>query len=165
MGAKLKNVKCVTNFGSNGIVMPRMRVELGEDLEIGMLVGLNENGLLVKATNANSGKVKALTAITTGSVADADSPRYFKGTNILKKGESHEIYPYFVIQNVPSDEVNFESAKYGDPVYLGVDGKLTTIAPSSVGDLVQVVGYVGDKIREEVVCEPLAVPATEAKGE
>lgn len=151
----LKNVKSVTDFLGNGIMGSRKRVELGEDLEIGTLVGIKD-GKLVKATNANGTTVKALTVITTGSVADIDSPRYFKGSNILKAGEFHEIYPCFVIQNVPTEEVNFGTSKFGDPVYLGVDGKLTTTKPSGSGVLVQVVGYVGDAVREEVVCQPLA---------
>lgn len=157
----VKNVKCVTNFGSNGIQMPRMRVELGEDLEIGMLVGLKE-GKLVKATNKNGASVKALTAITVSTGATPDSPRYFKGSNVLKAGETHEIYPDFVIQNVPEAEVNFTTAKYGDPVYLDVDGKMTTTKPSGSGTLIQVVGYVGDAVREEVICRPLAIPSETA---
>ena len=156
----LKNEKSVTDFQSN-IIATRKRLELGEDIEIGTLVGIKD-GKLMKATNATGGYVKALTVITYGSVADLESPRYYKGNNVLKKGEFHEIYPLFVINNVPSDEVNFKTAKYGDTVYLGVDGKLTTTKPSGSGTLIQVVGYVGDSIREEVICNPLAVPSEEA---
>lgn len=156
-----KNVKSVTDFLGNGIMCSRKRVELGEDLEIGTLVGIKD-GKLVKATNSIGSYVKALTTITTGSVADMDSPRYFKGSNVLKKGEFHEIYPYFVIQNVPSDEVNFKTAKYGDIVYLGIDGKLTTTKPSGSGTLIQAVGYVGDAVREEVICQPLVAITEEA---
>lgn len=157
----IKNVKSVTDFLGNGIMGSRGRLELNENLEIGTLVGIKD-GKFVKATNATGSYVKAVTVITTGSVADLEDPRYYKGTSTLKAGEFHEIYPYFVIQNVPNEEVNFKTAKFGDPVYLGTDGKLTTTKPSGSGTLIQVVGYVGDAIREEVVCSPLAVPSEEA---
>lgn len=157
-----KNVKSVTDFLGNGIMGSRKRVELGEDLEIGTLVGIKD-GKLVKATNTTGAHVKALTAITTGSVADMDSPRYFKGSNILKKGEFHEIYPCFVIQNVPSDEVDFKTAKFGDLVYLGVDGKITTTMPTGIGTLIQPIGYVGDAVREEIICSPLGYWAEESQ--
>lgn len=158
----MKNVKSVTDFLGNGIMGSRKRVELGEDLEIGTLVGIKD-GKLVKATNKAGAYVRALTAITTGSVADMDSPRYFKGTNILKKGEFHEIYPFFVIQNVPSDEVDFETAKFGDMVFLGTDGKMRTTPPGGEGmnTLIQVIGYVGDPIRQEVICQPLGYVSSE----
>lgn len=159
----MENKKCVTDFLGNGLMMPRMRVELGEDIEIGTLVGIKE-GKLVKATNKANSDVKALTAITRGSTRTVDDPVYYKGTNVLKAGESHEIYPCFVIQNVPSTEVDFETAKFGDPVYLGVDGKMTTTEPSEENTLIQVVGYVGDALREEVVCHPLATVAVKAKA-
>lgn len=154
----LKNEKCVTDFLGNGIMGSRGRKELAESLAIGTLVGLKD-GKLVKATNATGSPVKAITVITTGSVADLDDPRYYKGSNILKAGESHELYPYFVIQNVPSTEVDFKTAKFGDPVYLGVDGVMTTTKPTGEGTLIQIIGYVGDPIREEVVCSPLAIPS------
>lgn len=143
--------KYVSYFLGNGIMTPRTRRETNEDLEIGTLVALDENGKLVKATNASSGAKRAIGVITTGSVADLDSPRYYKGSNILKKGDFQEVYKYFTVGNVPSTEVDFGTAKLGDPVYLGEDGKMTTTKPSG-GAMIQVVGLVGDKTRQEVEC-------------
>lgn len=153
--------KYVSYFLGNGIMTPRTRRETNEDLEIGTLVALDENGKLVKATNASSGVKQAIGVITTGSVADLDSPRYHKGSNILKKGDFQEVYKFFTIGNVPTEEVNFKTAKLGDPVYLGVDGKMTTTKPTGEGTLIQVIGLVGDKTRQEVECT-LIFPAEKA---
>lgn len=143
--------KCVTYFLGNGIMTPRTRRETKVEMEIGTLVALDDDGKLIKATNASGGFKRAIGVITTGSVADLDSSRYHKGYDVLKAGEFQEVYKFFTIGNVPSDEVNFTSAKLGDPVYLGIDGKMTTTKPSG-GDYVQVVGLVGDKTRQEVEC-------------
>ncbi len=161
-----KNKKCVTDFGGIGIPMQsRKTLPLGEDLQIGTLVGIKD-GKLVKATNDSSTPIRAVTVITRGSLPGLNTPRYYTGNEkeatILKKGEFHELYPAFVIQNVPSDEVDFTTAEYGQTVYLGVDGKLTTVKPTTSGELIQIVGYVGDPIREEVICQPMINEITKA---
>lgn len=153
--------KYVSYFLGNGIMTPRTRRETKVEMEIGTLVALDDDGKLIKATNATGAHKKAIGVITTGSVADLDSPRYHKGSNVLKAGEFQEVYKFFTIGNVPSTEVNFGTAKLGDPVYLGEDGKMTTTKPSGSGTLIQVVGLVGDKTRQEVECT-LIFPAEEA---
>lgn len=143
--------KYVSYFLGNGIMTPRTRRETKVEMEIGTLVALDTDGKLIKATNASGGFKRAIGVITTGSVADLDSPRYHKGSDTLKAGEFQEVYKFFTIGNVPEEEVNFGTAKLGDPVYLGVDGKMTTEKPSG-GATIQVVGLVGDKTRQEVEC-------------
>lgn len=143
--------KCVTYFLGNGIMTSRTRRELAEDIAIGTLVAVNDEGKLVKATNDSAGAKRAVGVITTGSVANLDSARYFKGSDVLKAGEFHELYKYFTIGNLEDAEINFSTAKLGDAVYLGVDGKVTLTKPTG-GDIIQVVGMVGDKFRREVEC-------------
>lgn len=151
--------KSITYFEGAGLMTPRTRAYTNEDLKIGDLVAL-EDGKLVKASSKTS--KKAIGVITKGSMATPDSPRYYTGTNVLLKGESQEVYKFFTIQNVPKEEVDFSTAKYGDVVYLGEDGKVTTTKPTS--GISQIVGLVGNTARQEVDCT-LIFPAKTIAGE
>ena len=52
--------KCVTYFLGNGIMTSRTRRELAEDIAIGTLVAINDEGKLVKATNDSAGAKRAV---------------------------------------------------------------------------------------------------------
>lgn len=111
------------------------------ELEVGDLVALDTDGLLIKATHENKpiGVVALSTPMKWGEAYQFTGER---DNNKLDIGENVHCYKHFLISGVELQASEWDSAKIGDAVYLGESG-LTTTKPSA-GFLVGMVERTGD---------------------
>lgn len=131
------------------------KLEAGEDLPLGCLVGVKDDGKLYKATNKTGTPIKAVGIIYQGSTKLWGAKYELKREDILRKGDFSEVYRFAVITDATIDG----TPKFGDPLYLGVDGAITATVPTGVGTLVQQIGwYEGEQSGFKIVKVCLAYP-------
>ena len=122
-----------------------------EELEQGDLVGIDANGELALAdaqAEANGGAEINAVGIAFADVVDES--KYYDETVrqavhsekvTLQNGNRIAYVRYGVILENADEDWGFAP---GEPVYLDVGGGFTQTAPSTAGDIVQVVGYATD---------------------
>lgn len=129
--------------------VPVMTVELGEDMEVGLLFTIDKTtGLAMKADNTawDSAEKPAVGVVPYSSLEGFGEAFQLTRKEVLKKGEVIDVYQFGILY---ADEIATacKSNSYqhiGKPVYLGTAGKLTLTAPTNGNKGAQLVGYVAN---------------------
>ena len=115
--------------------IPLLSVETKEEMELGHLFGLDDNGLAVVANASTS--IHAVGIVTKTSTEGFGEAFKLNGANKLNAGEYIDVYTHAVVYAEECME-----GKVGDIVYLGEKGKLVTTKPSA--GIAQVVGAIAN---------------------
>ena len=127
--------------------IPVMTVELGEDIETGLLFTIDKaTGLAIKADNTgwDSNPKPAIGVIPYSSLEGWGEKFEFNRKEVLKKGERVEVYQFGILyaDEIATETIKNQAESIGKPVYLGKEGKLTLKAVSGGNQGLQLVGYV-----------------------
>lgn len=139
----------VKNFEGVSLFMSNERIYAGEELPVGTLAGVDENGKLVKADSATA--IPAVTVITTGSGRKWGEEYKFNRESVLRTGDSAEVIKVATLSGVPETDIAKVGWKRGATVYLGTGGKVTLTKPTTSAHIAQPVGVLGDPVRREVL--------------
>lgn len=133
--------------------IPVMTVELGEDMEVGLLFTIDEHGKAMKADNkAWQTKQKPAVGVIPYSSLEGWGEKFeFNRPEVLKKGEVIDVYQFgilyaeeLVTELKADDSGNHPENWIGKPVYLGENGKVTATAPSESNKGVQIIGHIAN---------------------
>jgi len=129
-------LRTVTDYvGKDAPSRIQKMVKVAEDLNVGVLVGLNSDGEAVVADAATG--VPAVGVVYKTSVKPWDEGITFQNLSpVLEAGEYLQLAPCCIIRN--ADEL--DGAAIGQPVYLGANGLLTLTKNATSGELNQKVG-------------------------
>jgi hypothetical protein len=130
-----KTLRNVVRKGLGEFVIPLLTVETKVDMAEGLLYALDANGLAVLADNTK--ELPAIGIVDKTSTEGFGEAFKLNGEAVLRAGEYIDVYTHAVVY---AEEV--ATGKVGQPVYLGVDGKLTLVKPSA--GIVQCVGVVAN---------------------
>lgn len=114
------------------------------DIVAGKLAGMDANAQLILATNVNTAPVRAVTVIIEGSEQKFGEAFDLEPNRALRAGRAQDLHKFFLLEGDATD-LTHAKAMVGAPVYLGVDGEITTTIPVGAGKLVQKVGFVHSK--------------------
>ena len=130
----------VASFGLEVLSKIRPNRVALNDIEVGLLVGMDANGKLIPADRTTN--VKAVGIITTGSEYVSGSARELNKVDKLRAGKSKDLEVYAII-NLDND--TFTNAQIGVYVYIDGDGEFTLTKPTTIGENLQKVGRVYSK--------------------
>lgn len=122
----------------------RFTVEASEDLQTGILAGIDSTtGLLVPANSGVGAIVMPTTVIYGETLAKSTDAIAIEGKTVtyLKEGDTQETVTKALIA-MPLGTFTLAQVAAKAPVFLGVDGEYTLTEPTTTGDLRLVVGYV-----------------------
>jgi hypothetical protein len=168
-----KIVRSIDSFLDTGIFTPIGKYELAEQADIGVLVGFNENGKLIKVEGlADASFIKPVGVVSEGSTITVADKRYLPNGKAYKEiGDFQELYMKFKMLNVEdvwvSGNVGAEVKVWkiedmGKAVFL-TNGKLVAdVANVSAGHKFVKVGVLGDPARKEIIVYLLEEVMTKA---
>ena len=135
----------VASFGIEALSKVRTERPALNDIAVGLLFGIDENGKAIPADkNAN---VKAVGIVTLGTEYAYGVAREFNKVNQTDAGKFTKAEGFAIVNE---DEGTFTEAQIGNLVYLGDAGAYTVVATSTIGETLQKVGKVYSKASVQI---------------